>query len=241
MRGPVHPSRVSGGPGKTGLQYRTLDFPPVPCLWTRSADGLIVPLAIIACDRTAGGDRRRWRCLGRPARERTRGESDLSAAVDFARDVQPLLAKHCYECHGAKKQESGLRLDQRAGAMAGGELGRDIVPHKSGDSRLVAALRGASEVISRMPPSAIRCRPSKSRWWSVGSTKEHNGPTSMQARPGRIPPTTGPSALRCVRRCRQPRTPPGRLTTSTGSCWRGWRPRTWRLRLRPTRRPCCGA
>jgi hypothetical protein len=27
-----------------------------------------------------------------------------SAAVDFARDIQPLFEKHCYECHGPKKQ-----------------------------------------------------------------------------------------------------------------------------------------
>ncbi|HVW85319.1 MAG TPA: DUF1549 domain-containing protein, partial [Bryobacteraceae bacterium] len=31
---------------------------------------------------------------------------------DFARDVQPILAKNCYSCHGPKLQSSGLRLDQ---------------------------------------------------------------------------------------------------------------------------------
>ncbi len=109
------------------------------------------------------------------------GKATVSAAVDFARDVQPLLAKHCYECHGAKKQESGLRLDQRAGAMAGGELGRDIVPHKSGDSRLVAALRGASEVISRMPPERDPLSPEQialvERWIDEGAQwpDEHAG------------------------------------------------------------------
>src|SRR3954451_19566820 len=32
-------------------------------------------------------------------------------AVDYLRDVKPLLSKHCYACHGALKQKAGLRLD----------------------------------------------------------------------------------------------------------------------------------
>src|SRR5262245_15942090 len=71
--------------------------------------------------------------------------------IDFARDIQPLLAKPCYECHGPKKQESGFRLDDRASALAGGDLGHDIVPGRSGESRLVSALEGTSEAVSRMP------------------------------------------------------------------------------------------
>ena len=39
------------------------------------------------------------------------------AAVDFARDIQPLLADRCIKCHGAEKQKGGLRLDGKAAAM----------------------------------------------------------------------------------------------------------------------------
>jgi len=35
------------------------------------------------------------------------------AAVNWARDVFPILQRSCLECHGPKKQEAGLRLDQR--------------------------------------------------------------------------------------------------------------------------------
>ena len=35
------------------------------------------------------------------------------AKVDFVRDVQPIFAKHCYECHGPDRQSNGLRLDRR--------------------------------------------------------------------------------------------------------------------------------
>ncbi len=72
-------------------------------------------------------------------------------AVDFARHIQPLLEKHCYECHGAKKQEGGLRLDDRAAAFKGGELGHDIVPGKSEESLLLGAIAGTSDEVSRMP------------------------------------------------------------------------------------------
>ncbi len=70
--------------------------------------------------------------------------------VDFARDIRPILAKHCYECHGPDKQKSGLRLDTVAAAKEGGYSGTAIVPGKGGESLLVAALTGAGDV-PRMP------------------------------------------------------------------------------------------
>ncbi len=40
----------------------------------------------------------------------------LSAAVDFGKDVAPVLETRCHVCHGAKQQMSALRLDQAEGA-----------------------------------------------------------------------------------------------------------------------------
>ena len=77
--------------------------------------------------------------------------AESPAKIDFARDIQPLFEKHCYECHGPKKQEAGLRLDQRAAALAGGDMGHDIVPGKSGESLLWRRLPGTTEEVSRMP------------------------------------------------------------------------------------------
>ena len=45
----------------------------------------------------------------------------VAAPVDFVRDVRPIFQKHCYECHGEKKQKSGLRLDVKAAALKGGD------------------------------------------------------------------------------------------------------------------------
>ena len=38
----------------------------------------------------------------------------VPTTIDFARDIQPILRTHCYECHGPTKQQHGLRLDLRA-------------------------------------------------------------------------------------------------------------------------------
>lgn len=73
-----------------------------------------------------------------------------SAAVDFARDIQPLFEKHCYECHGPKKQRNGFRLDRRSRAMAG-VLRPNIIPHSSVSSRVYRRVLD-SQFGPQMPP-----------------------------------------------------------------------------------------
>jgi hypothetical protein len=64
--------------------------------------------------------------------------------VDFAREVQPLLARRCYSCHGPDTREAGLRLDDRAAATARLESGgRAIVPGEpAGQARTGQARTG---------------------------------------------------------------------------------------------------
>lgn len=73
------------------------------------------------------------------------------SVVDFARDIRPLLAGRCYKCHGPERQESGLRLDRRDAALAGGDGGAVLVAGNSGDSRLVHHIAGADPE-RLMPP-----------------------------------------------------------------------------------------
>ena len=56
-------------------------------------------------------------------------------APDFARDVQPLFKKHCYECHGPDKQRNGFRLDRRSAAFSG-VVRHNIIPGSSVSSRV---------------------------------------------------------------------------------------------------------
>src|SRR5205823_1499352 len=70
--------------------------------------------------------------------------------VDYLRDVRPVLAKNCYQCHGAKAQKGGLRVDTVASLKTGGDTGPAFVPGKSGDSLLIQAVIGA-EGVTKMP------------------------------------------------------------------------------------------
>jgi len=77
-------------------------------------------------------------------------------AVDFVREVQPIFAKHCYECHGSKKQKNDYRLDIKTIALTGGEdHAPNIVPGKSVESPLFRFVSGADEKLSMPPKSKL--------------------------------------------------------------------------------------
>ncbi len=76
---------------------------------------------------------------------------ERAGADFFERRIRPLLAAHCYECHGPKKQESELRLDRFAGLREGGASGKAIAPGKPDASLLIAAVRYVDDDL-QMPP-----------------------------------------------------------------------------------------
>ena len=61
--------------------------------------------------------------------------------IDFQRDIQPVFAELCLECHGTDKAKGGLVLTNRAAALK--EL-------ESGAHGLVPGNVGKSEIIARM-------------------------------------------------------------------------------------------
>lgn len=78
--------------------------------------------------------------------------SALAAPIDFVRDVRPIFQKHCHECHGEKKQKSGLRLDIKSEAFKGGDNhSPDIIAGKAKDSPLIQFLTTDDED-EVMPP-----------------------------------------------------------------------------------------
>jgi mono/diheme cytochrome c family protein len=86
------------------------------------------------------------------------GTGLMSAAVDYTRDVQPILRRNCYSCHGVGMQQSGFRLDDAALALKGGYGGAAIIPGKSGESPLYLRISGAKGVPA-MPPGGKSLKP----------------------------------------------------------------------------------
>ncbi len=75
----------------------------------------------------------------------------------FTREVRPILAAHCFKCHGPDDQarKAKLRFDRRDDALKPARSGRRaIVPGKPGESELVARILSEDETEVMPPPSA---------------------------------------------------------------------------------------
>jgi len=74
-----------------------------------------------------------------------------AAAVDYLREVKPLLQERCYACHGALKQKKALRLDTVASMLKGGADGPVILRGDPRQSLLIQRVT-ATHLDDRMPP-----------------------------------------------------------------------------------------
>ena len=105
----------------------------------------------------------------------------------FEKNVRPLLAMHCYECHSvkAKRLEANLLLDSREGHMKGGDSGPAIVSENADDSLLIESIRYESY---EMPPKGKL--PDKDvatlvRWVNMGAPwPDEAAPTADQKHEG---------------------------------------------------------
>ena len=75
--------------------------------------------------------------------------------IDFTRDVEPILHRNCYMCHGPSVQMNGLRLDRREAALTGGHSGKAIIPSDSGASLLIQRV-ATNDAKLKMPPGDTR-------------------------------------------------------------------------------------
>ena len=81
----------------------------------------------------------------------------LRGAVDFNREVRPILSDRCFACHGpdAKERKAGLRLDTPEGATTVLKSGnRAIVPGKPRESALFERIH-AKDPDDIMPPNKL--------------------------------------------------------------------------------------
>src|SRR5713226_4664770 len=102
--------------------------------------------------------------------------------VDFSRDVRPILARHCFKCHGPddKARKAKLRLDVREAGVREGKSGqRPIVPGKPDESELVRRISATEESEVMPPPTAKnplveRDKQILRRWIAAGAEyKQH--------------------------------------------------------------------
>lgn len=100
--------------------------------------------------------------------------STTPATVDFASQIQPLLARHCYACHGPDQQEGGLRFDDSRTVVAQADSGQAaIVPSKPAESELLRRVQASDESGERMPPEGKPLSPHSiellTRWIDSGA------------------------------------------------------------------------
>ncbi|MCA8985151.1 MAG: DUF1553 domain-containing protein [Planctomycetaceae bacterium] len=90
--------------------------------------------------------------LNREARADDKVSSSTVSAIDYAREIRPILARKCYACHGPDAAEGGLALHLGEAAIQPLESGENaIVPGKPEQSHLLARVRTAN-LDERMPP-----------------------------------------------------------------------------------------
>ncbi len=119
------------------------------------------------------------------------------AQIEFNRDIRPILAAHCYACHGpdARSRQADLRLDDRESALAARDATAAIVPGSAATSEIVRRLTTANAA-ERMPPPDSKAPLSASqieilrRWIDEGAAWQPHWSLLM---PRRVEPSPGQS------------------------------------------------
>ena len=80
--------------------------------------------------------------------------TNVQEAVVYEDVVQPLLQTKCYNCHNARKQKGGLRMDDAQLLMKGGKDGKVIEPGNGDKSEMVKRLLLPDGDEHHMPPKS---------------------------------------------------------------------------------------
>jgi WD40 repeat protein len=91
--------------------------------------------------------------------------------ITYDEHVRPIFREHCFSCHSADKQESGLALDNYSKTMAGGSSGEIVLAGDLASSRLWALVSHSEE--PKMPPRQDKLAAAKldilSKWIEQGA------------------------------------------------------------------------
>lgn len=84
------------------------------------------------------------------------GSAFAADAVDFKKQVKPILEVNCLKCHGPEKPKGKLSLVTRADALKGGENGPALVPNDPAKSPLYTSTTVPKDDDKAMPPKGDR-------------------------------------------------------------------------------------
>ncbi len=100
------------------------------------------------------------------------GPANGAEKVDYLTQIKPLLRERCFACHGALKQNNGLRLDTADFIKRGGKHGPALVARKPEKSLLLTKV-SATNLSERMPPEGDALKPVQiellRRWIAAGA------------------------------------------------------------------------
>ncbi len=104
----------------------------------------------------------------------------------FEKNIRPVLAAECYECHSSAKKKSGLVLDTRDGLLKGGESGPAIVPGQPDSSLLLQAIRHTHPTL-KMPKVGAkldaRILANFAEWIRQGAPDPRTAPSTANTQP----------------------------------------------------------
>jgi mono/diheme cytochrome c family protein len=74
-------------------------------------------------------------------------------AVNYYRDIEPILNSSCVSCHQESMAAGGLKLDAPENLLQGGASGKVVIPGKADRSLLYQRLTVTTD--KRMPPVGV--------------------------------------------------------------------------------------
>jgi len=100
-------------------------------------------------------------------------DAQAAEAVDFMRDVMPIIKDTCVECHGPEKVKARLRMDSIEGLQKGGKSGPLVKPGDPENSlmlRRVLGLDGEDRMPLDKDPLSEKQIDTLRRWVAAGAT-----------------------------------------------------------------------